>query len=74
MAVTAAVAVAVTEDTQVSEARRRAASMATTLGFDETATARVALVVTEAATNLVKHGGGGQVLIGPAPNGGTLGV
>jgi anti-sigma regulatory factor (Ser/Thr protein kinase) len=32
------------------------------MGFDETDSGKVALVATEAATNLVKHGGGGELL------------
>ncbi len=37
--------------------------MATTLGFDEVATGRVALVATELATNLVRHASQGRLLI-----------
>jgi len=59
------VAVAVADETQPGEARRVASGMAKLLGFDETAAGRVALVVTEVATNIVKHGGGGEVLIRP---------
>ena len=47
-----------------AEARRVATKVATEQGLDETAAGKVALVVTEAATNLVKHGGGGELLIG----------
>jgi anti-sigma regulatory factor (Ser/Thr protein kinase) len=54
--------VIVTEASQVGEARRRACTLARASGLDERQTARVALVVTEAATNLVKHAGGGEVL------------
>lgn len=43
----------------VAEWRRRVAALAERAGLDETATARVALVVTELGTNLVKHAGGG---------------
>ena len=32
-------------------------------GFDETGQGKVALVVTEAATNLVKHAGGGELIV-----------
>jgi len=60
-----AVAVAVADETQPGEARRMASGMARLLGFDETSVGRVALVVTEVATNIVKHGGGGEVLIRP---------
>lgn len=49
--------------THIAEARRFAAERASELGFDETQTGRVALVATELATNIVKHGNGGQMLI-----------
>ena len=58
------VAVMVTEASQVAEARRRAVAVATGVGFDETAAGRVAIVVTELATNVVKYGVPGRVLIG----------
>jgi anti-sigma regulatory factor (Ser/Thr protein kinase) len=56
--------VTVTEASQVAEARRRAVAVAQSVGFDETAAGRVALVVTELATNIVKYGVPGEVLIG----------
>ncbi len=37
--------------------------IAGTLGFDETETGNVGLVVTEAAKNLLKHAGGGDILL-----------
>jgi anti-sigma regulatory factor (Ser/Thr protein kinase) len=37
--------------------------MAERIGFDETRAEQVAIVVTEACTNLLKHGGGGEVLM-----------
>ncbi|GAE57169.1 hypothetical protein XPR_3804, partial [Xanthomonas arboricola pv. pruni MAFF 301420] len=49
----------VDETSQVGQARREAAALAQTLGFDEAAGGRVALVATELATNMVKHGRGG---------------
>ncbi len=57
------VSVLVERTDQTGEARRSAADMAKTLGFDEPDVARVALVTTELATNLWKHGGGGEVLV-----------
>ena len=56
--------VPVTESSQVAEARRRAADLAEAGGFGATDAGRVALVATEMATNLVKHGGGGELLAG----------
>jgi anti-sigma regulatory factor (Ser/Thr protein kinase) len=51
------------EATQVGEARRSAVEVARRLAFGETDAGRVALVVTEAATNLVKHAGGGEIIV-----------
>ena len=56
--------VTVTETSQVAEARRRAVAVAHANGFDETATGRVAIVVTELATNIVKYGVPGEILVG----------
>lgn len=56
--------VPVTEASQVAEARRRAVAMAQGLGFGEIAAGRVAIVATELATNLVKYGTAGEILIG----------
>lgn len=50
------------ESSQIAEARRSVTTLARHLSFDETETGKVALVVTEAATNLIKHAGGGQLL------------
>jgi anti-sigma regulatory factor (Ser/Thr protein kinase) len=55
--------VAVTDATQVGQVRRAVTAAAQRLGLDETATGAAAVVATEAATNVVKHGGGGEVLI-----------
>ena len=58
-----AVRIPVVESSQPGEARRVAMTMAKRLGFDETQVGKVAIVVTEGATNLIKHGGGGEVLL-----------
>ncbi|MEJ1938277.1 anti-sigma regulatory factor, partial [Nostoc sp. NIES-2111] len=55
-------ALAVSHSSQVAEARRAVAGLAAGLRFDETDRGRAAIVVTELATNLVKHGGGGELL------------
>lgn len=54
----------VEDPSQVSEARRRITAFAKQAGLDETDCGRVALVVTEIASNLVRHGGGGELLFG----------
>lgn len=48
---------------QVAEARRTAVALAETHGFDESDAGRVAIVATELATNILKHGDGGNLLI-----------
>ncbi|HEX4883524.1 MAG TPA: ATP-binding protein [Casimicrobiaceae bacterium] len=53
----------VTEPSQVGEARRRAVALAAAHGVDEDATGTLALAVTEVATNVLKHGRGGAILI-----------
>ncbi len=68
------ISVAVNEASQVAEARRQAATLAGRNGFGETDTGRVALVATELGTNLVKHGRGGEMLIGAFEDGGGGGI
>lgn len=55
--------VSVRESTDSAEARRAAEDLARNLGFDETETGNVSLIVREVATNLIKHGGGGTVVL-----------
>nr|WVL53990.1 ATP-binding protein [Xanthomonas nasturtii] len=63
----------VEEASQVGQARREATALAQTLAFDEAGCGRVALVATELATNMVKHGRGGwlQLSTAAARDGGT---
>jgi len=51
------------EQSQTADARRLARSMAHNAGFDENLAERVAIVVTEACTNLLKHAGEGELLL-----------
>jgi len=60
-----AICVPVTEDSQIGEARRRAAALTDALGLDETERGRVGVIVTEAATNLVRHARDGMLVIQP---------
>ena len=57
------IGVIVDETTKVGEARRRTSWLAGQLGFDDTAQGKAALIVTEVATNLLKHGGGGELIV-----------
>ncbi|MFJ3334688.1 SpoIIE family protein phosphatase [Streptomyces sp. NPDC086766] len=55
--------VPVHDSTRVRDARVAAEGAAALAGLDERRTAAAALVATELATNLLKHAGGGQVLV-----------
>lgn len=58
------ISVSVTEASQVADVRRQATTLAKGSGFGETAAGRVAIVATELATNLVKYGSQGAILVG----------
>ena len=53
----------IVDPSQTAEARRRSRSLAVEHGFNEAATEKVAIVTTEAATNLLKHAGGGDLVL-----------
>ncbi len=55
---------AVTDPSQIAQARRAASDFARAAGFGESELGRIAIVATEMATNLLKHGGGGEIVIG----------
>ena len=57
----------VASQTDVADARRRTAAIASTLGFGETISGQAAIAVTEAATNLLKHAGRGELFVGINP-------
>jgi anti-sigma regulatory factor (Ser/Thr protein kinase) len=63
MEMMAPIVIRVEEPSQVAAARQAAADLSWRLRLDETTAGRLALVVTELATNLIKHGGGGEVLL-----------
>ena len=50
----------------MAAARRAAETMALALGLGERLAAEAALVTTEIATNLLRHGGGGEVVVRPS--------
>jgi anti-sigma regulatory factor (Ser/Thr protein kinase) len=52
---------------RVAEARQSALEAAARLGFDEESAGRLALVVTEAGTNIVKHVRAGQLIVRVVP-------
>ena len=64
----------VTESSQIAQARRAVASLAARQGFDEEDAGRAALVAMEICSNLVKHGGGGELIVQALERGDTPGV
>jgi len=56
------------DGTQIGAARRRARGLAEEAGFTETEAEKVAIVVTELCTNVLKHGRGGQVQMHSFPD------
>lgn len=57
-------AITVSESSQAGAARRSAMALAKRLGFSEIGAGKLGIIVTELATNLVKHGVDGEMLIG----------
>lgn len=56
-------ALPVPDVSHIGEARRAVGALSVMLKLDETAAGRVAVVATELATNIAKHGGGGHLLV-----------
>lgn len=57
------ISVAVEDSSQIGYARRKAVSLANECGFAESTIGRVSIVVTELATNLVRHALQGEILL-----------
>jgi anti-sigma regulatory factor (Ser/Thr protein kinase) len=64
----------VEERSQIAQARREAVALARRLSIDERVADRLALAVTESATNLVKHAAGGKLLLAPLLGPRSIGV
>jgi anti-sigma regulatory factor (Ser/Thr protein kinase)/serine/threonine protein phosphatase PrpC len=60
--------------TDVHVARRAAKAMALAIGFDAKASEEITLVISELASNLVKHAQGGQLILTPAKDSGRVGI
>ena len=52
---------------RVAEVRRGAMALASEEGLDNTLASKLALIVTEACTNLLKHATGGEICLSPLP-------
>jgi anti-sigma regulatory factor (Ser/Thr protein kinase) len=68
------VRIAVRDASAVGEARRLAVAWAGGLGLDETTSGKLALVVTEAGTNIVRHAGEGELLLRALGSGNVRGM
>ncbi|ESQ92900.1 hypothetical protein ABAC460_01245 [Asticcacaulis sp. AC460] len=68
------IAIAIDKLHDVGDCRRQVAALAKALDFGETTEGKTALVVTELATNLVKHGGGGSIIVRGLPSAEYAGI
>lgn len=66
--------VPVREQSQIGEARRVAARTAQQAGFDQVTAGRLAIVVTELASNLCRHAVGGRILLKLTADAGPPGI
>ena len=67
-------AVPIDGESRVAEVRRFAAAFGKSIGFGSSDEGRLALVATELATNLLKHAGGGEILLSVVDDGDGAGV
>jgi anti-sigma regulatory factor (Ser/Thr protein kinase) len=58
----------------VAAARRIGQKLALGLGFGETRAGQLAIIITEAATNILKHAGHGRLYMGPVQSGAAPGM
>ena len=66
--------IGIQEQTHVAEGRRAAMRLASELSLDEAAANNLGLVVTEAARNVLKHAGGGKLLLHSVERNGARGI
>ncbi len=62
------------ESSEIASARRAGNTLARNLGFDETRAGQLAIVITEAATNIVKHAREGEILLRSIEVDGATGI
>jgi anti-sigma regulatory factor (Ser/Thr protein kinase) len=70
----ASACIRIQEQTDAAEVRRAAMAFAAELSFDEVSAGNMGLVVTEAAKNILKHAGGGQVVLRSLERAGAAGI
>ena len=66
--------VAVTHASDIAQARRAGHSLAQDLGFDEVRAGQLALLISEAATNIIKHAGDGRIYLSATLQDGRHGI
>ena len=62
------------EPSEIAAARRAGNELARHIGFDDVRTGQLAIVISEAATNIVKHARRGEILLRKVLRGGTSGI
>ena len=62
------------EPSEIAAARRAGNELARHIGFDDVRTGQLAIVISEAATNMVKHARRGEILLRKVLRGGTSGI
>jgi anti-sigma regulatory factor (Ser/Thr protein kinase) len=72
--VASSVSVAVTDASQVGEVRRAVAVVCRRAGLDETDAGRAGIVAAEAASNVLKHGRGGEIVVNQLGTGPDSGI
>lgn len=66
--------IAITHASDIAAARRAGQGMADTIGFNEVGAGRLALMISEAATNILKHAGEGRIFLSEARSGAHRGI
>jgi anti-sigma regulatory factor (Ser/Thr protein kinase) len=67
-------AFAITHTSDIAAARRAGQRMAAAIGMDETRSGKLALVISEAATNILKHGVDGRLFVSEVSRGEARGI
>ena len=67
-------AIAIDDSSQIGEARRTAAAIATASGLTETDAGKLAIIATEAATNIATHATRGEIILRSVVTGGARAV
>lgn len=68
------VAVAVGDASQVGEVRRTVAALCRRAGLDSTDARRAGIIAAEGASNILKHGRGGEIVLSPLAAGRSAGI